>query len=301
MGRLPLRMKTLLCLLLFVSSVTLGSPSDTGPKYSELLGFYNLELDRVVSKQGRVDYFKLQSEHSLLDRFVDGIALISLKKMRGPDQLAFWINAYNALTLRVIIDHYPIRPGFISNPIYPKNSIRQIPGAWNKIEFRVAGQSLTLDNIEHGIIREYFKDPRIHMALVCAAIGCPQLRDEAFLGNRLEDQLNDQSRRFFEDPSKFRIDRSRREVIISPIFKWYGKDFISKYGNSDQHRFKKHPISTRAVLQFASSFLSPEDRLYLESGDFQIHYSIYDWSLNENQFTQPLIIQKDNRGIHVPE
>ena len=302
MGELPLRIRMLFCLLLLnVNGVALGSPSDATPKYSELLRFYDLALSRVVSKQGRVDYSNLQSERILLDRFVDGIASIPLKEMRKSDQLAFWINAYNALTLRIIIDHYPIRPGVISNPMYPQNSIRQIPGAWNKIKFKIAGQLLTLDNIEHEIIRKDFKDPRIHMALVCAAIGCPRLRHEAFLGHRLEDQLNDQSREFFRDPKKFRIDRSKKEVVISPILKWYGKDFLSGYGNSGQHRFKKHPPVTRAVLRFATSFIPPEDRLYLESRDFQIRYSKYDWSLNETQIPSPKNTQKDHKESNAPE
>jgi len=293
-GELPLRIRMLFCLLLpIVNGMTLGSPSDAIPKYSELLRFYDLALSRVVSKQGRVDYSNLQSERILLDRFVDGIASIPLKRMSKPEQLAFWINAYNALTLRIIIDHYPIRPGIISNPMYPSNSIRQIPGAWNKIKFRIAGQLLTLDNIEHEIIRKDFKDPRVHMALVCAAIGCPRLRYEAFRGHRLEDQLNDQSREFFRDPKKFRIDRSKREVIISPILKWYGKDFLSGHWNSGQHRFKKHPSATRAVLRFATSFLPPEDRLYLESREFRIRYSTYDWSLNEIQIPSPKNTQKN--------
>lgn len=302
MEKLPLQIKILFCLLLlFVNGMTLGSPSDVAPEYSELLRLYDLALSRVVSKQGRVNYSNLQNERISLDRFVDGIASISLKKMGKPDQLAFWINAYNALTLRIIIDHYPIRPGFISNPMYPRNSIRQIPGAWNKIKFRIAGQLLTLDNIEHEIIRKHFKDPRIHMALVCAAIGCPRLRCKAFVGNRLDNQLNDQSREFFRDPNKFRIDRSKREVVISPIFKWYGKDFVPEYGNSGQHHFKKHPSSTRAVLKFATSFLPPEDRLYLESEDFQIRYSTYDWSLNEKQASLPPPTQKDYKEAYTPE
>ena len=138
---------------------------------------------------------------------------------------------------------------------YPKSSIQQIPGRWDKVQWLVMGQKLTLDRIEHAILRggdpalvaTYgpFHEPRIHLALVCAAMGCPPLRNEPYAGERLDAQLDDQVRRFLRNPQKFRIDRGNGRVYLSSIFKWFGGDFIKKYGAGE--KFAGHSDAERAV------------------------------------------------------
>jgi hypothetical protein len=202
-------------------------------------------------------------------------------KWSDKEKIAFWINAYNALTLRVIIDNYPIKASFFNALRFPQNSIRQIKGVWDEIQFPVMGRNMTLDNIEHDTLRSQFDEPRIHVALVCAALGCPPLRNEPYISARLESQLDDQARRFFKDPGIFRVDREEGRIYLSSIFKWFGGDFVKAYGSGTG--FKGKGETERAVLNFASNYLDRDEKSYLEKGGYSISYLPYDWSLNEKQ------------------
>jgi hypothetical protein len=229
-----------------------------------------------------VDYRGLKANSSELRRFVRALGSQGRAEYdRWPeaDRIAFWVNAYNGLTLKVIIDNYPIKATFPAKLYHPKNSIRQIKGVWDDIEFRVMGRDMTLEEIEHETLRKDFDEPMIHMALVCAAMGCPPLRNEPYEGARLEGQFADQAVAFLAHRKKFRIDRRRDEVHLSPIFKWFGEDFVGEYGTS--MKFSGHSKEERAVLNCISRHLSDADRLYLETADYDIEYLDYDWSLNE--------------------
>ncbi len=194
--------------------------------YAEILKSY-------VDNKGMVNYKQLKANRAKLDSFTREISRLDDQtyiKWSNKDKIAFWINAYNGLTLKAIIDNYPIKSSFFKSRIYPKNSIRQISGVWDKKKYKVMGKDRTLEQIEHEILRKQFKEPGIHVALVCAAMGCPPLRNKPYAGDRLEEQFDDQTRRFLSDPTKFKIDRENGKVSLSPIFKWFGSDFISKYG-----------------------------------------------------------------------
>ncbi len=143
------------------------------------------------------------------------------------------------------------------------------------------GKEITLDYIEHKILRREFQEPRIHMALVCAARGCPPLRQEPYMAEMLNDQLDDQTRRFLSEPNNFMIDKEKRLVYLSAIFKWYGKDFIGSY--VPETGFKKRNRKEKAVLYFISLYLQEKDRKYLEKRSYRIKYINYDWTLNENE------------------
>lgn len=258
------------------------SAADTSEEFSYTV--YGELLKQYVDIEGRVDYAALRTDRAGLDRFVasmGNVAESELASWSEEARLAFWINAYNAITLQYIVDHYPIeKGGLISGLLHPANSIRQIPGVWDKLTTPVAGKPLTLDAIEHEILRKEFSEPRIHMAIVCASVGCPPLRNEPFAEERLDQQLDDQSRRFLGSPVRFRIDRTANEVYLSPIFKWFGEDFVPVYGASAA-RFSNHGAQMAAVLNFVSSYVSETDAAFLEDADLQVKFSDYDWSLNE--------------------
>ncbi|MEJ2717118.1 MAG: DUF547 domain-containing protein [Deltaproteobacteria bacterium] len=245
---------------------------------------YAAALRNYVDDHGLVNYGKLKANRKKLDAFAASIATLDPKVFdtwSEKEKLAFWINAYNALTLLAIIDNYPIQSSFFRSLRFPKNSIRQIAGVWDELEFPVMGRKLTLDKIEHDILRPKFNEPRIHMAIVCAALGCPILRNEPYVASKIDSQLNDQAARFMKNPRKFRIDRKDKRVYFSPIFKWFGDDFVPAYGTNKQfHGFGQ---TDRAVLNFVSGYVSPKDRQYLEKGGFSIEYLPYDWSLNERK------------------
>ena len=256
---------------------------------------YSATLKAYVDNEGLVSYQKMKEGHQKLDNFLIAMARLDPKTYQSWDdktKTAFWINAYNALTLKAIIDHYPIKAGLLSSLAYPANSIRQIPGVWDKIQFLVVGQKLTLNEIEHGILRGQNKDlvekhgrfyePRIHMALVCAALSCPQLRNEPFVGEKLDAQLDDQSKGSMTNAAKFRVDRDGAKVYLSSIFKWFGEDFVK--GHKPEAAFASGGNDAeKAVLRFASAHLPTQDAEYLRTGKYKVEYLDYDWSLNEQR------------------
>jgi hypothetical protein len=261
--------------ILIVSGRRLSDMNNSYEDYADVLKTY-------VSNQGLVNYKELKTNREQLDRFVHTLDQLNppvYEKWTEAEKLAFWINAYNALVLKSIIDHYPIKPSFLKSVVFPKNSIWHIPDAFDGRRFMVMGRQMSLDDIEHGTIRKQFNEPRIHLALVCAAMSCPPLRNEPFFGERLDQQLDDQTRRFLANPKKFRIDRRRGHVHLSSILKWYGDDFIRTYGTED--KFKGQNRKHRAVLNFISRYLDPRDRDYLASAKYRVSYLDYDWSLNE--------------------
>ena len=242
---------------------------------------YAAALKAYVDDQGMVDYQGLKADSRRLDAFLGKLAALDPKVYGGWDEkakIAFWTNAYNAITLKVIIANYPIKSSFLKSVAYPKNSIRQISGAWDGVKSVVMGKKMTLDEIEHQVLRKEFNEPRIHMALVCAAMGCPPLRNEPFTGGKLDAQLKDQTVRFLKNPKKFLIDRPT--VRLSPIFKWFGKDFVKTYKTDKP--FAGGSKSQRPVLNFISKHLDENDVLYLSSAKkLDVEYLGYDWALNE--------------------
>ncbi len=245
---------------------------------------YQRVLMSRVDNEGQVDYRNLKAEPQNLTAFLDSVAALSpltYEAWLDPEKIAFWINVYNACTLKVIVDHYPIRSSFLSSLRFPKNSIRQISGVWNKLPFSVMGQNVTLDFIEHSILRRQFREPGIHMALVCAARSCPRLRQEAYSGNRLQNQLIEQARDFLSQPQNFAMDQIREEIHVSEIFKWYKQDYAFRSGpeisipglNSEES----------AIMAYISRFIPAGGAEYLLQGNYKVKYRKYDWTLNERQ------------------
>lgn len=267
--------------------IGLFSPGGLAEQSSEK-GFdfsdYDSVLKTFVNEKAMVSYKKLKARPQRLEAFVLALGKVSPEtygKWSDKHKIAFWLNAYNGLTLKAIIDNYPIKASFFRSRIWPKNSIRQIPGVWDKTKFKVMGTSVTLGHVEHEILRKKFNEPRIHVAMVCAAMGCPPLRREPYEGDKLDEQLDDQARRFLGDSTKFRIDRSAGVVYLSEILKWFAEDFVNKYG--PKKNVGGHDEKESAVLNFIAPYLDPAQRDYVLAGDFKIEYVDYDWSLNEQQ------------------
>ncbi len=272
----------LLSLLILLGGCSTGteidfnsSNSDSNQSSSTLEQTTNLSYDnyakvlkKYVDNQGQVDYQALKQNRQPLDTFHQSIATLSpsvYESWTDNEKIAFWINIYNSLTLEAIIDNYPTK------------SIRDIPGVWKKLKFPVMGQELTLDQIEHQILRKQFDEPRIHMGLVCASIGCPLLRQEPFMGDKLDQQLDEQTRQFLALERNFKIDKNENRVYLSSIFKWFGEDFESKYAAKNQFKGSE---KERAVLNFIRQYLEAQNQPYLTEADYKISYLDYDWSLN---------------------
>ena len=231
---------------------------------------YDDVLSSYVDEDGWVIYDVLQPSRQLLDSFNNGLAEVddaTLSNWSEPEQIAFWINAYNSLTLKSIVDQTPLKP-----------SIKDITGVWRLRKHPINQNQKTLNEIEHDVLRVDFDEPRLHAAIVCAAISCPPLRNEAFTGENLDTQLDEQVEQWLARPDGLKIDKSAGEVKISKIFDWFGGDWIPSYGVDAGFTGSKEE---RAVLNFISNYVSDDDRAYLEAGEYTLSYFDYDWALNK--------------------
>ena len=257
------------------------TPHDQKPFDQNHTIFTKLLQENV--KDDKVNYpgFKNSQE---FDKYLESLGNIDPKAFNiwtEKQKLAFWINAYNAFTIKAITDHYPIERSFTLIGIFyaPENSILQIPGVWKKLKFNAVGEEVTLDHIEHGILRKEFNEPRIHAAINCASISCPDLRDEAYIGERIDIQLHDASRNFVN--SKYKgvlIDKDKNKIKVSKIFKWFGDDFFSVY---QMQEFINKPDKQNGTLGFIYKYIIDDEKEYILSGDYKLKYLSYDWGLNE--------------------
>jgi hypothetical protein len=257
---------------LIAVSVIIPIGAASAQQFDHTYSDYDSVLSTYVAN-GRVNYRDLKNSSEKLKSFLNSAASVSEEHFRSwsePRQLSFLINLYNAATLQLILDHFPVK------------SIKDIgglfKGPWSLKVVRLFGGTISLDNLEHDIIRKRYDEPRIHMALVCAAKSCPLLRSKAYVADKLDDQLSAQSREFLASPAGLRIDRQKNAVFFSSIFKWYGDDFVGKF--SPSAGFNGLDKTERAVANFAGTHIGPADQAFLSTGGYSIRYIDYDWSLN---------------------
>lgn len=214
-------------------------------------------LSRLVSPEGRVDYRGFQAEEKELNAYLD------LLNQHPPDtaswseaeQLAYWINAYNAFTVKLIADHYPLES---IQDLHPTLYIPFFRTVWHKELFEINGTPISLDHIEHGILRRQFNEPRIHFAINCASKSCPPLLNQAYRADELDAQLDRAAWAFIGNPKFNQIEA--QHLRLSAIFKWFTADFTKK------------GTLTSYLRAYSKVDISPEA---------SIDYLPYDWSLNE--------------------
>ena len=221
-------------------------------------------LKKHVDAEGQFDYRELKKDPKPLDAYIASLEGAPLDELGRDERLALLINAYNAFTLRLILNHYPLA------------SIKDIPSdqRWDAVRWKVGGHEWSLNQIEHERIRPHFREPRIHFALVCAAKGCPPLRKEAYVAKRLEEQLEAQARYVHQHERWFRFPDSKdskeggQTVHLTELYDWYRGDFEQVAGS---------------VLDYAARY-APELKSALEAGRTpEIEWIDYDWSLNEQE------------------
>jgi hypothetical protein len=210
------------------------------------------EVLRDHVTDGNVDYTAIRNDGRFVD-YLASLRLVDPSSIKNRDErMAFWINAYNAFTIQLILDHYPVE------------SIRDIQvngkGAWDIMWIGIGESTYSLNQIEHEILLKQYDEPRIHMALVCAARSCPPLRPEAYVGEKLSPQLEDNTRIFLTDATKNRFEKETHTLFLSELFSWYGGDFVKKYGS---------------VSSFVLNVLGAP-----EGSSPTIKYLPYDWALN---------------------
>jgi len=220
----------------------------------------------------RVSYAGFQREHAALTEYLHALSAVKAPeyaRWTQAQQLAFLINAYNAFTVELILTRYP-----------KLDSIKYLGGLfsspWRQHFFTLLGQPASLDGIEHERIRApgVFHEPRVHAAVVCASIGCPMLRQEAYVADRLGAQLEDAMRRFLSDRSRNRFDARNGTLYVSRIFDWYGADFT--------HGFHGFDSLEATFAHYADALTdTPADTARVRQGGYDIEYLDYDWKLND--------------------
>ena len=220
-----------------------------------------------------VDYAALQQYRGDLDAYIESLGrtdAATLDAAPRDAQLAFWINAYNACALRLVIDHYPIKKaGFPASLVrslqgVPGNSIRQISNTWKREFCQVAGKARALDEIEHEIIRP-MGDPRIHFAVNCASRSCPVLANGAYSAEQLDTQLDAAVARLIADPMHYQLERETETLRLNKVLDWYKEDFGG----------------TEGVVEFLVPYVRADEAAMLASGLVGVEYFDYDWTLND--------------------
>ena len=236
-------------------------------------------LDTYV-RDGFVYYNALRIERQALDRYVASLnssAAAALAKGTPDEQKAFWINAYNALVLRTVVDNFPIR-GRAKE--YPSSSIRQIPGAFEKAAHRVAGRVVSLDAIEKEILGP-LGDPRAFLALGRGAYGGGRLRSEAFDAPTLEKLLASVAAETVSRGTLVRIDAQDNLVSMSPIFSWREPIFAEALASQADPIFAQRSPIERAVLALITPHLSGPEAQFLPKNTFKMQFHDFDWRLND--------------------
>jgi hypothetical protein len=223
-------------------------PIDLHKEWSEL-------LKKHVTPSGKVNYKGFIKDSEKLNSYLRKLEKNPPKSdWKKNDIMAYWINAYNAYTVRLICDNYPVK------------SIKEIGGkipfvnsTWDIKFITIDGEEMDLNNIEHGKLRKQYKDARVHFALVCASKSCPILRNEAYIGSKLDAQLKDQAENFLKDTFRNKVDKTNPK--LSKIFDWYGMDFKSKDMTLIQYVNQYSPVKIDEKAK--------------------VEYLDYDWGLNE--------------------
>jgi hypothetical protein len=220
-------------------------------------------LSNSVVRHGHqtlVNYKLIKKDPSKLNKYIKGLSEITKEEFTSwsrDKQLAVLINGYNAWTIQLIIKHYPVSS--------IKNIGSLFTSPWEKKFIQWLGDEVSLDYIEHELIRKNYDEPRIHFALVCAAMGCPPLREEAYKASNLNSQLSDASKNFINDKSENRYEIKKDKLIlyVSSLFDWYGKDFGSREN----------------LINYITEAMSIKNKIQYKT--VTVNFLDYDWSLNE--------------------
>jgi len=254
-------MKKLFVLIILSILVTMittqTSSAQTHQTFTDVLKKY------VIN--GLVDYKNLKNDNQL-DKYLSQLSETNPDKLTREEKLAFWINAYNAFTLQVVRDNYPIES--ITDLHTGGKIIGYLIGktVWDKQFITINNKKYALNDIEHKILRK-MNEPRIHFAVVCASISCPELRNEAFEADNIDTQLQEQTTKFLNDKTRNHFDVKNRKAYISEIFNWFGEDF----GKTDEN-----------ILKFISKFVPENVSKDIQSNisNWSISFNDYDWGLN---------------------
>lgn len=247
-------LKTLRSVLLLLTTLLLAvSPATAAdPDYR----LWQELLSKHYDPAKGMNYKGLKADKAALDRLRGQLAAVEVSSLSRPEQLAYWINLYNVNVVGVVVDNYPVESirDISTDPIIRLN-------VFKKPYVKVKGGTLSLDDVEHKKIREPFKDPRIHFAINCAAESCPPIRPEPYVGARISQQLDDQTRKFLDGTVRLEGD----VVRVTKIMDWFKDDF-EQWGGGSVAFLKKH---------------LPPDQARRIGGEVELEFDDYSWKLND--------------------
>jgi hypothetical protein len=221
---------------------------------------YDAILKKYV-RDGKFAYAELlgnKADLASFNAFMEWQAAADVKAMSKPEQIAFYINAYNSACIKAILDHYPV------------HTPNDVPGFFDKLKFKVAGEELTISGIEYDRLIANYKDMRAHFAVVCADRGCQPLKSSSWTGAKLDEDLEAAAKQFVSDKKYFLADKEKGEIQISKIFEWYAE------------KFTKDPVRPAAKPElFVLPWLTGEAKDLLSSGNYKVKIIEWDWTLNE--------------------
>lgn len=255
--------------VLLASVLVLAQPPAPAPAGDS----FHRRLDQVLDvdvRDGLVYYRTLKHDRAHLDAYVASLNMpaATFQKWTREQQMAFWINAYNAFVLETVINHYPLR-----------GTIHDIPGAFNKTTWHAAGRAVTLDQIENTILPP-FKDPRLYLALGRGTLGGGRLRSEAYTPDRLDKQLAAVRSEFVTSDHLWHVDEMANQITVTPVVSWHEQDFVAAYDVPQGPFASRSPIE-RAILAFVGPSLLPGEQEFVQKNTFKVVFGQYDWSLND--------------------
>ena len=211
-------------------------------------------------KDGLVNYKAIKENPAGLNSYINSLVTVdesTFNKWSEEQTLTYLINLYNAATIKLVVDNYPVKS--------IKDINKEGQGPWKLKVVNLFGKKISLDHLEHEIIRQNYNEPRVHFALVCAAVGCPKLPSQSFMPSKLEEQFAERTRLFLSEKDKNFIDENQKTVYLSSIFDWFAQDFNKTHGS---------------VLGFVKEYLPAEEAKKINS-DYSLKFTEYDWNLNE--------------------
>lgn len=274
---------TAVCVLLVSFGVSASMRAPARQEADAQIDALHRPLDQILDlyvRDGFVYYRALKADRGRLDRYAASLNVpaATYDGWSREQKMAFWVNAYNVFVLQTVIDAYPIRGGSTQ---YPPGSIRQIPGAFEKVRRRAASRSVTLDDIEKTILPE-FKEPRLYLALGRGAVGSGRLRSEAYAGSRLTRQLEATQAESVTHRTMIKIDRGGGVISVTPIVGWHEAEFAAAYDKEPAAgpMAQRSPIE-RAIVAFITPHLLPLEEEFVKKNEFRVTYHAFDWRLND--------------------
>ncbi|MDQ2772950.1 MAG: DUF547 domain-containing protein [Bacteroidota bacterium] len=228
------------------------APAIAAPPMPALPAATSAYFAKFIDENGNVNYGAIKRNPLEIKALAHRYETLDLSSAADRDREAFYLNAYNVMVISEVAAHYPA------------TSVQKIPGFFDKNLVTVAGEKMTLNDLEAKKLREPFHDPRVHFALVCGAKGCPRFNRQAFVGNQVDAQLTIQARKVLQDPKFIRVDEKDKKVLVSEIFKWYEPDFKA---------------TGKTTLVYINQF---RDSKQIPT-TYAVDYYTYDWALNDRK------------------